>query len=118
MVDLGTDPDGDRITSLIVLPMEQGEQRKQVKVKNPRHLLALRALTEVTLSQGRDPPADYSLPQGIKVVDAETWRKELLRSKAIDPDGSNPRARFAEIRRQLQAALLIGARDDAVWLAR
>ena len=80
--------------------------------------MALRALAEVTLSQGRDPPPDYRLPPDIKVVAAESWREELLRCNALDPKASNPSARFKELRDGLAARSLIGARDDLVWAVR
>ena len=78
--------------------------------------MALRALAEVTLSQGRDPPAEYRLPPDIKVVAADAWREELLRCN--NRTASNPSARFKELRVGLAARNLIGARDEFVWVVR
>jgi hypothetical protein len=71
----------------------------------------------VTLSHGREAPAGYQLPQGVKVVTAEDWKAELLRQNVIDRDASNPRARFIELRNALAARKAIGSRDDWVWSA-
>jgi len=79
--------------------------------------LALEAIAEVTLSNGREPPPDYQLPHGIKVVAADSWRAELLRRRILDPEAKNPRARFSELRTRLAAKKLIGVRDDVVWHA-
>ena len=81
-------------------------------------MLALRALAEVTLSQGRDPPPEYYLPADIKVVAAEAWREEMLRCNALDRKAANPWARFKELRDGLAVRNLIGSKDDAVWLVR
>jgi hypothetical protein len=34
--------------------------------------------------KGRDPPPEYRLPPGIKVVTAEVWREEMLSCNALD----------------------------------
>jgi hypothetical protein len=77
--------------------------------------LALEALSETILAHGRDAPAEYSLPHGIKVADADMWKTELQRRNVLDPKASNPRARFNELRNRLAAKKLIGTRDDLIW---
>ena len=79
--------------------------------------LALEALTEVVLSYGQDAPAEYQLPQGIKVVTAEQWKTELFRQNVLDKDAGNPRARYNELRNGLRTKQLIGVRDQWVWPA-
>ena len=78
----------------------------------------MRALAEVALSQGRDPPPDYRLPSGIKLVAMEAWREELLRRNVLDQEAANPRARFKELRDGLAARSLIGSKDEWVWAAK
>jgi hypothetical protein len=39
--------------------------------------LALDALAEVTLLHGRDAPAGFQLPHGVKTVTAEEWKAEM-----------------------------------------
>jgi hypothetical protein len=78
----------------------------------------LRALAEVTLSKGRDPPPNYALPAEIKVVDAEAWRNELISANVLDHKTGNPWARFRELRASMAVRNLIGSRDDLVWSLR
>jgi AAA domain len=118
--DFGLDEDGEPVRTFILSSELSAEDQAQVSRKKttPRQALALRALAEVTLAKGRDPPAEYDLPYGIKVVDAATWREELLRANVLDRDATNPRARFRELQSALAAASLIGSRDETVWIAR
>jgi hypothetical protein len=115
--DFGPDQDGEPFRTFILAPeLFAGEESQRASRMSNSQTLALRALEEVTLAQGRDPPAEYCLPRGIKVIDANTWQKELVRCRAINPESANPRARFNELRQGLAARRLIGNRDDTVWL--
>jgi hypothetical protein len=116
--DFGVDDDGEPVRTFIVsAELFSGEGQRSRKTTD-RQALALRALAEVTLSGGREPPADYHLPKGVQVVDAEAWRQELFRYNALDTKAANPRARFSELRNGLAARNLIGSRDQYVWLVR
>jgi hypothetical protein len=116
--DFDPDEDGDPFRTFIVSKeIIDAVTPGKGKGTTPLQKNALNALTEVTLSRGREPPAEYGLPHGVKVVTAEEWKTELLRRHVIDPEGENPRARFKEMRTKLQAKQLIGIRDDYVWSA-
>ena len=115
--DLGIDEDGDPVRTFIVGREIYAGSGQAKRGLSDRQRLALEALAEVTLSRGRDAPAEYQLPLGIRVVTAEDWKAELLRQNVIDRDGSNPRARFIELRIALAARKAIGSRDDWVWSA-
>jgi AAA domain len=116
--DFGLDEDGDAfrtfilskdvITGAVAKPLHLTDQQRR----------ALEALAETILAHGRDAPAEYSLPHGIKVADADAWKIELQRRNVLDPKASNPRARFNELRNRLAAKRLIGTRDDLIWSAR
>jgi hypothetical protein len=113
------DEDGESFhTFILAQEVFTGEQSQRASKMTDRQTLALRTLAEVVLAQSRDPPAEYQLPRGIKVVDADAWQKELFRCNVIDPKGANPRARFSELRQSLAARCLIGSRDSVVWLVR
>jgi hypothetical protein len=111
--DFATDDDGEPFRTYILdremYATERGTSRQKLSDKQ---VLALRALADVTLSRGRNPPPDYQLPQGIKVVEAGAWQEELKRSNVLD---GNISARFKELRKGLAARNLIGSRDDLVW---
>jgi AAA domain len=116
--EFGVDEDGDPFRTFVLSPEIFSSEEQSSRRPSDRQVLALRALAEVTLSQGRDPPAAYSLPTGIKVVSAEAWRSEMLRSNVLDRDAGNPRARFIELRNSLLTRNRIGSKDDVVWATR
>jgi hypothetical protein len=117
--DFGLDEDGDPFRTFIVsTEILAGERGHRSRKPSDKQVLAVRALAEVTLSQGRDPPDEYRLPPDIKVVTAEAWREEMLRCNVLDRNAGNPWARFKELRDGLKARSLIGSRDDTVWLVR
>jgi len=116
--DFGPDEDGEPLQTFIVGSEVLAGERGQSRKLSDKQVLALRALTEVTLSKGQKPPADYQLPSGIKVVMEGAWREECYRFNALDRDAGNPRARFTELRNALAARCLIGSKDDLVWSVR
>jgi hypothetical protein len=117
-VELGTDADGDPITSLVVLPVEGPIQRRTVTRKlSPRQQLALAALDECAASGGTPAPADLGLPARTVVVQLNAWREELYRKGVLDRDAKSPREEFKRVRQQLQARNLIAVHDHLVWKA-
>jgi hypothetical protein len=116
--DFGPDEDGDPIQTFIVSKEIYTGTGKPTSPLSDRQELALRALVEVALSHGRDPPAEYRLPQGIKVITAEQWRAEVLRTNASIRGSKNPAARFNDLRDALARRGAIGSKDDLVWIAK
>jgi hypothetical protein len=115
-VELGTDADGDPITSLVVLPVDGPIQRRTVNRKlSPRQKLALAALDECAINVGKPAPASYQLPAGIKVVPLTTWRDELYRKGVLDREAKSPREEFKRVRNSLHARSLIGVNGESVW---
>jgi hypothetical protein len=115
----GLDEDGEAFRTFIVgSELFTGESVQPSRKRSDRQILALRALAEVVLSQGREAPAEYCLPPDIKVAAVDAWRNELLRCNALDPRATNPSARFSELRNGLAARGEIGVRDDWIWLVR
>ena len=114
--ELGLDEDGDPVTTAILSNQlfDGGAQKPGAKLSD-RQKLALEALTEATLSHGRNPPGEFQLPASIQVVTADEWKAELFRRNVLDQEGSNPRARFADLRNALAARKKIGTRDGLVW---
>jgi hypothetical protein len=117
-IELGTDADGDPITSLVVLPVEGPIQRRTVTRKlSPRQQLALAALYECAASGGTPAPKNLELPARTVVVHLSAWREELYHKGVLDRDAKSPREEFKRVRQQLQARGLIGVRDELVWKA-
>src|SRR5262245_37196553 len=84
--DFVPDEDGDPFRTFILSPetydATQGSSSRQ-KLTD-RQTLAMRALADVILTQGREPPPSYHLPPDIRIVSADAWRDELLRRDIID----------------------------------
>jgi AAA domain len=117
-VELGTDADGDPITSLVVLPVDGPIQRRTTTRKlSPRQRLALAALDECAASSGTPAPTTLELPARTVVVQLNAWREELYHKGVLDRDAKSPREEFKRVRQQLQARGLIGVNGELVWKA-
>jgi hypothetical protein len=117
-VPLGTDLDGDEISSLVVLPAETSSRRSKTTRKlSDRQRLALAALDECAISSGTPAPASLQLPARTVVVHLNAWREELYRKGVLDREAKNPREEYKRVRQQLQARGLIGVNDELVWKA-
>ena len=93
-VEVGVDPDGDKITSLVVLPAEPSTTIRQATCKlSNRQRLALGALEEVVATVGQNAPASFQLPPRTIVVPLDAWREELYRRAVLDRTRLRTRAR-------------------------
>ena len=75
-VEVGTDTDGDPISSCVIVPLEGAAARQKpqgVKLKGAAKI-ALGALHEAISDCGEVPPASNHIPPGIKAVTIEMWR--------------------------------------------
>lgn len=124
-VNVGTDPDGDPITSLVVLsPEESGpapERRKTAKGLGSEQRNALTALAKcvaVLLSRGSAAPITFGLPAGIKAVSLEQWKAELFSRDILERGpGKNPASKWSRLKNRLFDKGHIGIRDNMVWRA-
>lgn len=118
-VTVGTDDEGDAITTCVVEPAEAEGPAATTPSRrlSDRQRLALDALTECALASDEPAPAGYGLPAGIRVVNADAWRAELLSRGVLDRDAKNPRQDWKRLRHELAARRLIGDRDGIVWRA-
>jgi len=117
-VELGTDADGDPIISLVVLPTDGSPTKRPITRKlSDRQRLALGALDECAITDGKPAPANLELPERTIVAQLNAWREELYRKKVLDREAKSPREEFKRIRTSLQARGLIGVRDEMVWKA-
>jgi AAA domain len=117
VVPVGTDDDGEPVTSCVLVPVDSAAVRIPSRKLSDRQRLALIALAEVANNRGRAPPPDFGLPAGLLVVQVSEWREEMFRSGALDKESKNPRSDFRRVKHSLQARHLIGERDDLVWAA-
>jgi hypothetical protein len=116
-IELGTDDDGDPITSCAVVPVNKEDIKDAPKRKlTPVQMLAMRALTEALAGdQSRSAPPSWNMPQGVRVVPTEVWKDEMYSNGTLDRDAINPRMVYSRLRKDLVARGLIGLRDELVW---
>jgi hypothetical protein len=116
-VDVGTDPDGDPITSCIVVPVEDATPRPAARVKlTNRERLAMRSLAEALCDSGMQPPLE--LPAGVKAaVSRDAWRERCYRDGFCDGEKPGTRTKaFGRVVDSLQVKFQIGCRDGWIWL--
>jgi hypothetical protein len=116
-VEVGTDPDGDKITSMVVVEAEPSATKPTTRKLSVRQRLAVDALTECTLKVGKPAPASLGLPTGIMTVPIVGWREELYVRGVLERDAPSPREDFRRIRNSLQVRALIGINGELVWKA-
>jgi hypothetical protein len=118
VVEVGTDSDGEIITSCIVLAVEGGAVRPATTRKlSDRQRLALDFLANCAAERGKPPPTEFGLSAGLLAVTVNEWRDELYSRGVLDREAKNPREDFRRLRNQLAARRLIGERDGHVWRA-
>jgi hypothetical protein len=115
VVEVGTDTDGDAITSCIMVPSDGNSDSTTTKRKlSTRDKLALEALANCN---AQPAPVGLKLPAGQVVVSVDQWREEMFARGILDRKASNPRTDFKRVKESLQVKHLIGIRDDMVWSA-
>ncbi len=77
-VDLGTDADGDAVTSCVCVAAD-GEAVKATPARrlSDRNRLALDTLTALVARSGEPVPATFQLPASVQAVPVDAWRDEL-----------------------------------------
>ena len=111
VVELGTDPDGDAITSCVIEPTD----RKPAKTTNPRQRRALDVLSNVLADHGKRAPDAKHYPAGAQTVPVDLWRQQLFTAGVLDQNASNPRADFKRLKDQLAERGLIGEWNSLLW---
>ena len=115
-VELGTDDDGDPISSCVIEPVEGAAKPQRVKVKlADNHQLALDALDDAITDAGTRPPASNHIPQGghIRCVPLDLWRKYFY--ARFSGEGDTPKKTFQRAWKRLQVLKIIGIRNNLVW---
>jgi hypothetical protein len=115
---VGVNQDRIDITSCIIIPLDdfvQSPETKKPRGPSDKDKLALAALDEVTLAEGRPAPPLMQLPASVRVVPIESWRSELKARGVLTHSDPNPRATFNRIKTKLTALCLMGERNDLIW---
>ena len=118
-VDLGSDDDGDPITSCVIVPVE-GEQRSDIQREiSGAAKIALDVLVDTLADTGERAPASNHIPADVRTCSLDLWRRNCYAgtiAKTDDPDAK--RQAFHRASTKLQERKIIGVWQDHVWLVR
>jgi AAA domain len=117
LVELGTDDDGDPITSCVVVAPEVDTATSNAGEVSGAAKVALEALHEALAECGQVVP-DSHIPAHTRTVPVVRWRRYCEAktiAKTDDPD--NKRRAFVRASNKLQNLKIIGVWNDLVWVA-
>jgi hypothetical protein len=121
VIPVGTDEDGDTITSCVVREVE-GEATTTAKRPTKRMpkaaQTALRALLEAVDECGEPAPASNHIPTGIKVTTVDRWRDCAYRRGISTGEVRAKQKAFKVASEHLNSTGEIGIWGEHVWPAR
>jgi AAA domain len=119
-VEVGTDEDGDPITSCVVEPVEgatKTAKKKAAPKLNKAAKIALRALHEAIDDCGTVPPASSRIPTGVKAATVEQWRAYAAKAGITQGEGNDAlRKAFQRAHETLIADGIVGCWTPWVWI--
>ncbi|WP_160140521.1 AAA family ATPase [Blastochloris tepida] len=114
---LGTDEDGEDITSCVVEPTDASPgESKGKRPLSATEKIALDALDEALLADGVASPTAL-VPQGYRAVHIETWRSHAYRRGIAEGTEEAKKKAFQRVRQSLQAKRIVGIDGDWAWRA-
>src|SRR5229473_2064545 len=115
-VTVGTDDDGDAITSCVIRPAEASSVRAKAKVTG-QAALALRVLHDTIIEAGEVPPVNSHIPPNTRTIAEKTCRANCYAGMTTDDTTQTARQKaFVRASNKLQEQKLIGVWGDHVWL--
>jgi hypothetical protein len=118
-VEVGTDENGEPVTSCVVEPEMGAVVRTEPKrQRDPKAAqIALRALAEAIDEQGMAAPPSTHIPAGVKVVSISAWRQQVYRRGISTSDEERAKQQaFKRASEYLIATARVGVWDGLVWL--
>jgi hypothetical protein len=111
-VVLGTDADGDELSSCIAVPTELDVTGPKLsKVQRFAYDLLKKLISE----EGVTPPTEAALPTGFKVCTADTWRKRFYETYPTDVKQDAKRKALLRATLDLEERKLIVLWREYVW---
>lgn len=112
-VELGTDDDGDPISTLIVQEMENHATKKKPAITGQAQR-ALQILSELIAQTGREPPPPLPV---VQAVTKDEWRKQCAVMSLAEADDAHSQGNaFKRVFQALAASGSIETRENWVWL--
>jgi hypothetical protein len=121
VVDLGTDQDGDPVTSCVVVPVEGVTTTKPLPKGHSMSKAAktaLRALQQAIDELGAVPPASNHIPTKVKTVTFEQWRDYAYRLGISTGEERAQRLAFQRASENLIGGEHVGVWDNQAWPTR
>jgi AAA domain len=115
-VPVGTDEDGDDITSCVIRPSDIAPTTTRARVTG-QAALCLRVLQDSIIEAGEVPPINSHIPPNTRTFDQKAWRAKCYVGMTTDDSTQTSRQKaFVRASNKLQEAKLIGIWGDHVWL--
>lgn len=114
VVDVGTDQDGEAITSCVVEPADDITPSPARPKLSGIGKVAFDQFKRCMADQAEELPVSAHIPTGIRGVTLTYWRGCLEQAGIINRDG-NPREQFRRIRVTLQERGFIGVWGEYAW---
>jgi hypothetical protein len=120
VVDVGTDEDGESITSCVIAPPDDEEiaSAKKAATLPPAAKIALAQLNDAVAVAGETPPASNHIPQHVRVVSYDLWRRYCYAGQIApaDTDAAREKA-FQRAAKGLLAGGYAAKWENWVWPA-
>lgn len=117
VVDLGSDEDGEPISSCIVEPSEQPVQSGRAKPLSGQAGIAFRMLGNALADKGEKPPDLIHFPTNRQVVPLSLWRTYCRKGGLAEGDSEETfKTAWKRARQRLQNGRYIGVWDNLVWI--
>lgn len=117
VIDVGTDDDGDPISSCVVMAADaEYSEQQQRAIRGPAKV-ALDLLHRAIADAGTPRPGSNHIPESVtKVVSVEMWRSYCYSGTVTDSDKPEAkRQAFNRVAKKLQELKAIGIWTDFVW---
>ena len=112
---VGTDEDGEPITSCVIVPAKAPPAGKSVPQKAR---LALNLLREALDGEGTLGRTNSRVPNGVKTVPLSLWKSYFFKGDGTNSDKpDSKRKAFDRAVQKLQEVNAIGVWNDVVWIA-
>jgi hypothetical protein len=119
-MEIGTDDDGDPLTSCIVIPVEGAVIEKAAPPKRTPNgaRIALRALQDALADGGEPAPTSNHIPSNARVVSLKLWREYAYKRGISDGEDRAKQIAFKRASEYLISKSHVAKWDDHVWLVR
>ncbi len=118
-VEVGTDDDGDPITSCIVEPVDGPPDKAGARIVSGQAKIALDLLERAIADAGEIPPASNHIPGGQnRVVPLSLWKRYCETGGLTEGDNAEAfKKAWKRVRERLLSGRFIVVWDNLVWLA-